>query len=169
MVLHLPDAEGGFGVTLNDITKHAALYIRTSPFVAWLGAFSQERQDLWLPNDDRQDASSWSSPPLVLLRDIHANLLTRYDCKKGFAPFQSQAHVGARGVRSSQDGVSQQQGAAPLFVPQFNRRGEDTFFQEGYRHTCDRRHWEGRNVTEGGDMQVTEGVRVDRIPTYLRL
>jgi hypothetical protein len=105
MVLHLTDSEGGFGVTLNDITKNTAFYISTSPFVSWL--FSQERQDLCLPNDDRQDAPSWSSSPFVLLRDIHINLLTRYDCKKGFPPFQSQDRVGARGGRSSQDGVSQ--------------------------------------------------------------
>ena len=43
MVLHLPHAEGGFGVTFNDVTKDAALYTTTSRFVAWLGAFSQER------------------------------------------------------------------------------------------------------------------------------
>ena len=82
-----------------------------------------------------QDSSSWSSRPLVLLRDIHGNLLTRYDCKEDCAPSQSQARVGARGGRSSQDGVSQQQEAAPLFLPQLNRfneaflvRGVDAFF-----------------------------------------
>jgi hypothetical protein len=52
MVLHLPHAEGGFGVTFNDVTKDAAFYTTTSHFVAWLGAFSQERQELWLPKDD---------------------------------------------------------------------------------------------------------------------
>ena len=41
MVLHLPHAEGGFGVTFNDITKDAAFYNTTSRFVAWLGAFLQ--------------------------------------------------------------------------------------------------------------------------------
>jgi hypothetical protein len=49
MVLHLPHAEGGFGVTFNDVTKDAAFYTSTSRIVAWLGAFSQERQELWLP------------------------------------------------------------------------------------------------------------------------
>ena len=76
MVLHLPHAEGGFGVTFNDVTKDAAFYTTTSRFVAWLGAFSQERQGLWLPKDDLQDPSSWSSSPLLLLRDIHSKLLT---------------------------------------------------------------------------------------------
>jgi hypothetical protein len=47
MVLHLPHAEGGFGVTFNDITKDAAFYTTTSLFVAWLGAFTQERQRVW--------------------------------------------------------------------------------------------------------------------------
>jgi hypothetical protein len=82
MVLHLPHAEGGFGVPFNCVTKDAAFYATTSRFVSWMSGFSQERQKLWLPKDDLQDSSSWSSPALVLLRDIHANLLTKYDCKE---------------------------------------------------------------------------------------
>jgi hypothetical protein len=49
MVLHLPHAEGGFGMTFNCVTKDAAFYTTASRFVAWIGAFSQERQELWLP------------------------------------------------------------------------------------------------------------------------
>jgi hypothetical protein len=79
MCIHLPHAEGDFGVTFNDVTKDAVFYTTTSRFVAWLGAFPQERQKLWLPKDDLRDSSSWSSPPLVLLRDIHCKLLTHYD------------------------------------------------------------------------------------------
>jgi hypothetical protein len=60
-----------------------------------------------------QDSCSWSSAPLLLLRDIHSKLLTHYDCKEGCAPSQSQAHVGARGGRSSQTESSHQQEAAP--------------------------------------------------------
>jgi hypothetical protein len=88
MVLHLPDAEGGYGLTFNDVTKDAAFYTTTSRFVTWIGAFSQERQRLWLPKDDLRDSSSWSSPPLLLLRDIHVKLLTQYDCKEVCAPPQ---------------------------------------------------------------------------------
>ena len=51
MVLHLPHTEGGFGVTFNDVTKDADFYTTTSRFVTWFGAFSQERQNLWLPKD----------------------------------------------------------------------------------------------------------------------
>jgi hypothetical protein len=72
MVLHLSHDEGDFGVTFNDVTKDAAFYTTTSRFVAWSGAFSQERQKLWLPKDDLRDSSSWSSPPLMFLRDIHS-------------------------------------------------------------------------------------------------
>ena len=86
MVLHLPHVAGGFGVTFNDITKDDAFYATTARFVAWLGAFSQEHQGLWLPKDDLKDASSWSSPPLVLLRDIHSDLLVQYDCKDSAPP-----------------------------------------------------------------------------------
>ena len=46
MVLHLPHAEGGFGVTFNFVTKDAAFYTTKSRFVSWIGAFSQERQEL---------------------------------------------------------------------------------------------------------------------------
>jgi hypothetical protein len=94
MVLHLPHGEGGFGVTFNDVTKDAAFYTTTSRFVVWLGAFSQERQGLWLPKDDLQDSFSWSSSPLLLLRDIHSKLLTQYNCK---APGAAQKGEGSRG------------------------------------------------------------------------
>ena len=107
MVLHLPHAEGGFGVPFNCVTKDAAFYTTTSRFVGWIGAFSQERQELWFPNDDLRDSSSWSSPPLVLLRVIHTTLLTQYDLKEVCAPSQSQVNVGASSRLSSQDGVSQ--------------------------------------------------------------
>ena len=63
MVLHLTHAEGGFGVTFNDVTKDTAFYTTTSRFMSWIGSFSQERQNLWLPKDDLKDPSGWSSPP----------------------------------------------------------------------------------------------------------
>jgi hypothetical protein len=121
MVLHLPHAEGGFGGTYNDVTKDAAFYTTTSRFVAWLGAFSQERQKLWLPKDDLQDSSSWSSPPLLLLRVIHSKLLADYGCKEACASSQSQTRSGASGGLSSQDGVSQQEEDISLTIPQLNR------------------------------------------------
>ncbi len=116
MVLHLPHAEGGFGVTFTDVTKNAVFYTTTSRFVACLVAFSQERQSLWLPNDDLKDPSTWSSPPLVLLRDIHDGLLAKYDCKDT-APPQSQPGARARVGRSQQDGDAQQLEAGPLLLP----------------------------------------------------
>jgi len=106
MVLHLPNTEGGFGVTFNCVTKDAAFYTTTSRFVSWIGDFSQERQKLWLPKEDLRDSSSWSSPPLVLLRDIHSKLTAQYDCKEVCAPSQSQGNVGGSDRLSSQDGVS---------------------------------------------------------------
>jgi hypothetical protein len=111
--LHLPYAEGGFRVNFNDITKDAAFYTTTSRFVAWLGAFCRERQRWWLPKDDLQDSASWSSPPLVLLRDIHNGLLANYDCKDT-APPPAQPDARACPGRNSQDGVSQQQEAVQL-------------------------------------------------------
>jgi hypothetical protein len=130
MVLHLPHAEGGFGVPFNCVTKDAAFYTTTSRFVSWMGAFSQERQKLWLSRDDLLDSSSWSSPPLVLLRDIHSTLLTQYDCKEVCAPSQSQGNVGASARRSSQDGVPHQQEVSPLSLPQLDRLFESSFARD---------------------------------------
>ena len=42
MCIHLPHAEGGFGVQFNDVTKDAVFYTTTSRFVACHGAFSSE-------------------------------------------------------------------------------------------------------------------------------
>ena len=125
----------------NSVTKDAAFYTTTSRFVAWLGAFPQERQELWLPKDDLRDSSSWSSPPLVLLRDIHSKLLVQYNCiEEVCAQSQSQVNVGAgagpssqsgAGPRpSSQDGVPQQQETASLIVPQLNRLVEASFVRD---------------------------------------
>ena len=91
--------------------------------MAWLGAFSQERQGLWLPKDDLcnlRDSSSCSSTPLMLLRDIHSKLITQYDCKEVCEPSQSQVNAGAGDRNSSQDGVSQQQEVTHLSIPQLN-------------------------------------------------
>ncbi len=98
MVLHLPHAEGGFGVPFNCVTKDAAFYTTTSRFVSWLGSFSQERQELWLPKDDLRDSSSWSSPPHMILRDIHSKLIDQYDCKEVCVPSPSQPHRSTQGL-----------------------------------------------------------------------
>jgi hypothetical protein len=113
MCIHLPHAEGGFGVTFNDAAKDDAFYTTTSRFVTWLGSFSQERQKLWLPKDDLRNSSSWTSPPLVLLRDIHSKLLTQYDCKEVCVSSQSQVNVGSGAGPSSQSQVNIRSGPRP--------------------------------------------------------
>ena len=91
-----------------------------------MGCFSQERQGVWLSKDDLKDTSSWSSPPLLLLRDIHSKLLTQYDCREVCAPSPSQ--VGGASARpSSQNDIPQQQEAAQLSLPQLNRLFEASF------------------------------------------
>ena len=80
--------------------------------------------------DHLRDSHSWSSPPLLLLRDIHRRLQTQYDCKEVCAPSQSQVNVGASARLRSQDDVSQQQGAAPLSLPQLNRLFEASFVRD---------------------------------------
>ena len=137
MVLHLSHAQGGFGVTFHDITKDAAFYTTTSRFVAWLGAVSQERQSLWLSKDNLKDSSTWSSPPLVLLHDIHDSLLAKYDCKDSVPP-PGQSGVRTRPTHDSQDeldGVSQQE-TVPLFLPQLNQFHELSFCEGRGRFQC---------------------------------
>ena len=64
MVLYLSHTQDDFGVTFNDITKDVSFCTTTSRFVAWFGAFSQERQILWLPKDDLKDSSTCHHPLL---------------------------------------------------------------------------------------------------------
>jgi hypothetical protein len=96
---------------------------------------------LWLPKDELRDSSSWASPLLVLLRDIHSKLLTQYDCKEVCTQSQSQDNIGTDagpssqsqvnigdGPRpSSQDGVFQFQESVPLSLPPLNRLVETSF------------------------------------------
>ena len=68
--------------------------------VLWLGLvlFSWTARS-WMPKDDLQVYSSWSSHPLVLLGDIHANLFSaNYDCTDRI-PSQSQPGAVGRGAR----------------------------------------------------------------------
>ncbi len=83
-----------------------------------------------MAKDDLEDSASWSSTPLLLLRDIHNGLLANYECKDTVPP-QPQPGARARVGRSSQDGDAQQQEAG-LLLPQLTRlseayhvRGED--------------------------------------------
>ena len=132
IVLHLPHVEGGFGVTFDDVTKDVAFYTTTSRFVSWLGAFSQERQNLWLSKDDLQDSVCWSSPPLVLLRDIHSHLIVNCD-GKDTAPPQCQSDVRVRVGRRQQDGDDNRRRLTLFFfhsLPDFMKAtmyGERTF------------------------------------------
>jgi tRNA(Arg) A34 adenosine deaminase TadA len=76
-----------YPVTLNNITKDTAFYTTTSHFVPCLGAYSQERQGLWVVVAHGCSSGpvpeSWSSSPLLLLRGIHSKLLPEYNCKEG--------------------------------------------------------------------------------------
>ena len=80
--------------------------------------------------------------PLVLLRDLHTKLISQYDCKEvcapsqsqcnigASAPSQSQGNVGASARLDSQNGVSRQQEAVPLVLPQLNRLSQASFARD---------------------------------------
>jgi hypothetical protein len=80
--------------------------------------------------DDPRDSSSWSSPPVMVLRDIHSNLIDQYDCKEVCAPSPSQVNTGAGPRRNSHDGVSQHQETVSLSLPQLNRLIEASFVRD---------------------------------------
>ena len=78
----------------------------------------------------------------MLLRDLHTKLISQYDCKEvcapsqsqgnigPSAPSQSQGNVGASARLDSQNGVSQQQQAVPLVLPQLNRLFQVSFVRD---------------------------------------
>jgi hypothetical protein len=66
----------------------------------------------------------------MLLRDIHSKLITQYDYKEFCAPSQSQINGGTSGGLSSQDGVSHQQQADPLSIPELNHLIETSFVRD---------------------------------------
>jgi hypothetical protein len=53
MVLHLSHDEGGYGVTVNDVTKDAVFYDYYITLRDLVWAFSQERYWLWLSKPQR--------------------------------------------------------------------------------------------------------------------
>jgi len=80
MRIHESHDEGGFGVSNNTITRHAASYTTNARFVAFLGTFARPAQQFWLPGNDLQDPTSWDAPPLCTLKHLHGDLLQQYDC-----------------------------------------------------------------------------------------
>jgi hypothetical protein len=88
MRLHESHDEGGFGVSNNTITRHAASYTTNARFVAFLGTFARPAQQVWLPGNDLQDPSSWVAPPLCTLERLHGDLLQQYDCTEQSAVVQ---------------------------------------------------------------------------------
>jgi hypothetical protein len=85
MRLHESHDEGGFGVSNNTITRHAASYTTNARFVTFLGTFARPAQQVWLPGNDLQDPSSWVAPPLCTLR-------TGTSCSSTTAPNSWQWH-----------------------------------------------------------------------------
>lgn len=66
MVMHSPHDEGGFGVCANRVSRLGAFYSTKARFVAWLGQFPAEAQDIWL-NDDLAAPEDWQLPGLLQL------------------------------------------------------------------------------------------------------
>jgi hypothetical protein len=73
MRLHESHEEGGFGVSHNTITRHAASYTTNAKFVAFLGTFARPAQRVWLPGNDIQDPTTWDAPPLCTLKRLRGD------------------------------------------------------------------------------------------------
>ena len=133
MVLHLPHEQGGFGVTNNTVSRHAALYASTARFVAFLGTFSRDAQQVWLPGNNLDDPSTWVAPPLRMLQHLHEVLVQDYECTDQPAAAQlSQppgpaggAAAGAGAGQPPQSAGSQDQQDGKLILPQLNRLHDD--------------------------------------------
>jgi hypothetical protein len=101
-------------VSFNDVSRDETFYTTTVCFVTWMGPFSQERQGLWLTKDDLKDTSSWSCPPLLILRDIHSKAaqlsLPEFNrlFETSFVCDESSDSTGDVAVISSQDKVTVQ-------------------------------------------------------------
>ena len=77
------------------------------------------------------DSSSWSSSPLVLLRDIYNDLISNCDCKDTVSP-QWNPVARVRVGHSQQDGDEHQKETDPLLLPELTRLHEavcETNFQ----------------------------------------
>jgi hypothetical protein len=87
MRLHESHDEGGFGVSNNTITRHAASYTTNARFVAFLGTFARPAQQVWMPGNDLQDPTSWDAPPLA-----RSSACTGTSCSSTTAPSSRQWH-----------------------------------------------------------------------------
>jgi hypothetical protein len=108
MRLHESHDAGGFGVSNNTITRHAASYTTNARFVAFLGTFARPAQQVWLPGNDLQDPSSWVAPPLCTLKRLHGDLLQQYDCTEQLAVAQPALPSDAGGGAAAHAGAHPQ-------------------------------------------------------------
>jgi hypothetical protein len=127
MRLHESHDEGGFGVSNNTITRHAASYTTNARFVAFLVTFARPSQQVWLPGNDIQDPSSWVAPPLCTLKRLHGDLLQQYDCTEQSAVAQPAQPSAGGGAAANADAHpqphagSQDNGNGKLLLPQLDR------------------------------------------------
>ena len=130
MVLHLPHEHGGFGVTHNTVSRHAASYTTNARFVAFLGTFPLPAQQVWLPSNDLNDSSTWVAPPLCTLKRLHQRLVQDFDCTDQPAavlpsqPGAGGAAAGAGAAQQPQSAGPQDHGDGQLLLPQLNRLHE---------------------------------------------
>jgi hypothetical protein len=125
MRLHESHDEGGFGVSNNTITRHAASYTTNARFVAFLGTFARPAQQV-LPCNDLQDPSSWVAPPLCTLKRLHGDLAAvrlhravgSGTARAAVAGGGAAAHAGAHPQTHA---GSQDNGNGKLLLPQFDR------------------------------------------------
>jgi hypothetical protein len=122
MVLHLPNTEGGFGVTFCDITKHTVflyyyvplcglsccLYPGVAGFVVTQGWPQGLIHMVLVP----VGAPPWHPSTMTLINN--------YDYQDS-AHCPTQTGVRAHPGRNSQNGVSQEQETTPLFLPKLNK------------------------------------------------
>ena len=130
MQLHESHEEGGFSVSNNTITRHAASYTTNARFVAFLDLCTP-----WLPGNDIQDPTTWDAPPLCTLKRLHGDLLQHYDCTEQAAPQPPPPSAGGNaaanaGARPQPPAGSQDNINGTLLLPQLDR------LHLAFKHLC---------------------------------
>ena len=69
-------------VSESSTTQSAGTLRRTTNtrFVVFLGTFARPDQQVWLPDNDLQDPSTWDAPPSCTLKRMKEDILQNYDC-----------------------------------------------------------------------------------------
>ena len=113
VIVELPHHKGGLGITPLPASGMAAFYSVTAHLVSWLGSFQHASK--WVAGQNLSDPTSWNSPALQTLKQLHCNLLTHYNCTEWAPPLADDAPASDAPAQGHDDKC-----ARPLSLPPIN-------------------------------------------------